>query len=102
LKYDDNGKLLEKNLYTYDDKNNLIETIEETPYKKITTQIVRDEAGNAITQKEFNREGNLNHDVERDYDEFGNVTEVRSFVSGSGQRPDRKYILRYDYEFFED
>jgi len=102
LKYDDNGKLLEKNLYSYDDKNNLIETIEETPYKKITTQITRDEAGNAITQKEFNREGNLNHDVERDYDEFGNVTEVRSFVSGSAQRLDRKYILRYDYEFFEE
>lgn len=101
LKYDGNGKLLEKHLYAYDEKNNLIETIEETPHKKVTTQIVRDEAGNAVSQKEFSRDGSLNHEVERDFDESGNVTEVRSFVSGTGQRPDRKYILKYDYTFFE-
>jgi uncharacterized protein YuzE len=101
LRYDGNGKVIEKHLFAYDSKNNLIETIEETPYKKVTTSVARDEAGNAVLQKEIGRDGKLNHEIERDFDESGNVTEVRSFVSGSGQRPDRKYILKHDYTFFE-
>ena len=101
LKYDNSDKLVEKHEYKYDGNNRMIETMEENPYKKTTTILGYDEHGNPTTQKEVNRDGSTNHELERDYDEDGNVTEVRAAISGQGQAPARKYILIYEYGFFE-
>ena len=101
LKYDADDNLVEKHLFTYDEKNRVIEIIEEDRTKKNKVQMVYDENGNAIRQTETNRQGNINHDLERDYDEFGNVTEVRANLGGTPGNPERKYILVYEYEFFE-
>lgn len=100
LKYDSNGKPVEKHLFAYDDKNRVVEIVEEDRLKKNTVQIVYDELGNAIKQTETNRNGGVNHLLERDYDEDGNVTEVRAAVGGTPKMPARKYILSYRYEFF--
>lgn len=100
LKYDSNGKPVEKHLFAYDDKNRVVEIVEEDRLKKNTVQIVYDEQSNAIRQTETNRSGSVNHSLERDYDEDGNVLEVRASVGGTPQMPGRKYILSYRYEFF--
>lgn len=99
LKYDTEGKLVEKHEYTFDANNRMIGIMEENPHKKTTTTLGYDEHGNASTQKELNRDGGTNHELERDYDEDGNVTEVRATISGQGQSPARKYILIYEYEY---
>lgn len=100
LKYDSEGKLVEKHLFTYDEKNRVIEITEEDRIKKNTVQILYDELGNAIRQTETNRDGGINHSLERDYDEDGNITIVRAAIGGTPERPARKYILSYRYEFF--
>jgi hypothetical protein len=101
LKYSPENKLLAKQQFRYDDRDRVIEITEEDPYKKNRTIIEYDEKGNATTQKELNRNGVLNHELERDYDEDGNITEVRAFVSDQGQGIGRKYVLIYEYGFFE-
>lgn len=101
LKFDAHGKPVEKHLFTYDDKNRVIGILEEDRLKKNTVQIEYDEMGNAIKQTETNHQGGINHSLERDYDEDGNVTQVRANVGGIPGNPHRKYILVYNYEFYE-
>lgn len=101
LKYDAGDNLVEKHQMKYDNDNRLVEIREEDPFKQNTIEIGYDEKGNAVSQKEVNREGELGHELERDYDPFGNVTEVRASIAGQGQMPPRKYILVYEYAFFD-
>ena len=101
LKYDEDDKPIEKALMIYDEHGNMIEIVEEDPYKKNTIQISYDENGNATGQKQLNRAGGTINEVNRDYDANGNLTEVRAVIMGQDQKPERKYILAYDYEYFD-
>lgn len=101
LKYDADENLIEKHLFAYDENNRIIEITEEDRLKKNTVRMVYDEQGNAIGQTEINRQGGINHSLERDYDEDGNVTEVRAHVGGAPGNPERKYMLVYEYGFYK-
>jgi len=101
FKYNELEKLIEKHLMVYDEKGNVVEIIEEDPYKKTTVRLVYDDKNNASSQQELNREGILSHEVQRDYDGDGNLTEVRAVIMGPDQQAQRKYMLVYEYEFWD-
>jgi hypothetical protein len=126
FKYDDRDKLIEKNLYKYDADGNMIEVMEEDPTRKNTVKMGYDEKGNATSQIEVNADGFMSHEVFREYDDEGKLTEVRATLfkpvipgkeafatiiqvvpaiseanAGNVVMPDRKYILVYEYEYWD-
>ena len=101
FKYDENDKLIEKHAFTYDEDGNAVEIVEEDPYRKSTVKIGYDENKNAVSQQELNRAGGLVNEVQRSYDENGNIRDVRAVMMGPDGKPQRKYLLVYDYEFWD-
>jgi len=61
-----------------------------------------DEAGNEIYQLETNEQGEINHQVRRNYDNEGNLldSDVEMFYHGQGM--DSHYEIKYEYTFFEE
>ncbi len=126
FKYDEDDKLIEKNLYTYDEAGNMVEVKEEDRSRKNTVKMVYDDNGNATSQVEVNADGFMSHEVFREYDDEGKLTEVRATLfkpvisgkeayantiqtvaaiseanAGDVVMPDRKYILAYEYEYWD-
>jgi uncharacterized protein RhaS with RHS repeats len=126
FKYDEDDQLIEKKLYSYDATGNMVEVKEEDRTRKSTVKMGYDEKGNATSQVEVNAEGFMSHEVFREYDDEGKLTEVRATLfkpvisgkeayantiqtvaaiseanAGDVVMPDRKYILVYEYEYWD-
>jgi hypothetical protein len=101
----------------------IVKTIEENPYKKTTELFGYNKSGNITSQIELNREEHISQIIERDFDEHGNVIEVRVLVTAADQPSKssmsqydlalgysvtdkdfvsaKKYLLHFEYGFFE-
>ncbi len=99
LKYEDD-RLTEETSFKTDDKGRVTKVIEKKPLVLNTIHIGYDQKGNAIRQEEFNENEELNHSVERRFDEEGNILETKVFIDLHGQGINQNYILKYDYEFY--
>ncbi|MFC2106726.1 hypothetical protein ACFLRY_00175 [Bacteroidota bacterium] len=99
-RYDGEDQLAEIVSYKLDEKNRIISTAEESLQGAKNTQMQYDENDNMIFQEESDAHGNINHTVERTFNEDGNVARVDAFVNLRGMGPDQRYLLRYEYELF--
>lgn len=100
IKLDQEGNVLEKAGFSHNPKGEITEAVQETPYDVITTNMEHDDKGNLIKQEEYNGQGQLNHHLERSFDEDGNLTESKVFIDFHGQGINRNYVLKYQYTYF--
>lgn len=101
LKYKEGNNLIEKSNYEFDNEARLVKIIEEDQYKKVETNIEYDANSNVVEQQELNGEGEINHQIIRKYDNENNVIESEIAVDGHGMDISQHYLMRYEYEFFE-
>ncbi len=96
-----NGDLTGKVTMTEDEKEQIVQIVEETPYQKNTISMKYDDAGNVIYQEESDREGKLLTHVSRQFDNKNRMLSSDVFIDGQGRRLSRNYTLRHDYVFYE-
>ena len=101
LVYNDAGQLIAKNLYSYNDKGNVSQIIEQDAYHTNTINLVYDEQNNVILEEEFNKENFLNYRMNKKYNDKNLITESEIMIDRHGEGMSQHYILKYDYEFFE-
>lgn len=99
-KFDENDNLIEKASYRFDEKGEIIRVIEESPLVKNETTLQYDNKGNMVKQEEHNENNQLNHRIERNYDDEGNILESRVFIDFHGEGINRNYVMNYEYTFF--
>jgi len=102
LTYNRKEKLIAKMLYTYNDSGLITETDYETVRGRVITSVKYDDHGNAIEQTETNGRGEVNHSVTRKYNEENDVILTNVFINRQGRDVNEKYILKYEYVYFED
>ena len=101
LVYNGKKELTEKTVYSYNAEKQMQSIEEETPYGSTSTKITRDKNGNAVEQTEFNAHGEINISVQRKFNENNDVTETRVFINMHGRDVDQRYVLKYEYEYFD-
>ncbi|HNW89913.1 MAG TPA: hypothetical protein PKN48_09640 [Bacteroidales bacterium] len=101
LRYNSNNQLIEKNLFTTDENDNVTELYEEDPRSAKTTKFTFDENNNIVKQEEFNTNDELLSSIERTFDEEGRLTESLVFLQDPTQNIRQMYASKYEYEFFE-
>jgi antitoxin component YwqK of YwqJK toxin-antitoxin module len=101
LTYDNNGKLINKTMYLYNEEGKFIQADFESARNKTSTIILYDDHGNAIEQTETNEHGEINNRAVRKFNEQGDVIETSVIIDFHGQRINEEYILSYEYEYFE-
>lgn len=100
--YDENGGVIFKVAYKRDDQGQIVEVREESPEKIAITIFEYDEHGNAVVQEESNEHGEINSRIERKFDKEGNVTESEAILDRHGMGTNQRYILKYEYEYFDE
>ncbi|MBU1012628.1 MAG: hypothetical protein KKG99_06465 [Bacteroidetes bacterium] len=112
-RYDEEGNV-EKELY-YNAKKQLVkkieyqkyrgryieEFIEEDAYQRNTTKLEYDEKNNIILQEQFNRNGEINHRVERIFDQNQRLAETMTYVNAKGQGMNLHFKEVHQYEYFD-
>jgi len=100
-RYDSQGRLVARSIYTFDENGNNTLIEEENVNGKTTIRLQHDEAGNTILQEELDDENNVVAAIHRDYNTDGqpHLTEVR--MENTAQRMGQHYRLRYEYVFFD-
>lgn len=101
LIYNTKGKLVEKHGFLYDEKGRVVEATEETPYENNNTTMQYDDKGNIIEQKEVNEDGEINHFVERKFDENNNLLQSSVKIDRHGQGMNQDYTIRNEIIYFE-
>ncbi|MBN1340502.1 MAG: hypothetical protein JXA03_14325 [Bacteroidales bacterium] len=99
-RYDTGNKLLGRTSYTYDESGKPARITEESKGGISVTEIGYDHIGNAVTETEKDREGNVIHSAERSYNDNNDVVESIVFVNHRGRAVNQHYILKYEYEYF--
>lgn len=99
--YNNKGKPVEKHGFSYDEEDRVIEATEETAYENNTTTMQYDAKGNIIEQKEVNEDGEINHFVERTFDENNNLLESSVKIDRHGQGMNQDYTIRNEIIYFE-
>ena len=94
--FNKSGNLIERNTYTYDDKNKMINLLEEGVGKYSNYAFEYDEDGNAVKQVETDEEGDEVSAITNIYED-GNIIEVQSF----GREYHHNMMYKYEYEFYE-
>ncbi len=101
LTYDKKDKLIERIQFEHDDQGRVTKVIEENQNKKNTIKMKYDDNGNLILQEEYDRNNKLINKVERTFDNDNRVLEARAFMEIAERNIIRNYMLKYDYEYFE-
>jgi len=99
--YSESGNLIARFKYTYDEKDLVTDITEETQAGTNTSHTSYDENGLAIMREEHSANQELNHRVERTYDEDGNLLTSHVFINGRGRHINQHYIERVEYVYFE-
>lgn len=97
-KYNAKGKLVARNTITYNDNGKAIMIQEETQRGTKTTKFEYDEAGNNVTQDEFEENDEVARHIERTFDTEGRVLSIEVMVQPDGYNPGQHYILTYNHE----
>lgn len=100
LHYDRNGNETDKIEFEYDTNYRpiVIRTISEAGESFL--YLSYDKNGNEILQEEKDEDGLVNHRVEREFDDEGNVLKTHVQIFNHGYYIDSEYTLRYQYEFY--
>ena len=86
--------------YKEDEKGQLVEIIEKTPYSRSITQLLYDDKGNMIDQLESNAAGELINRISRKFNEENNLAEVAVTHDHHGMGLNQNYVIHYDYVYF--
>lgn len=100
--YDDEGDIIEKTAYRFDEKGKLLSTEFESTVKISTTQYTYDDEGNLLGLGETDEDGNQLLLVEHTYDEQNNRLESMVFSNGGSFSTNQHYKLKYEYEWFDE
>lgn len=101
LFFNSKGELTKKIEYLKFHKEFILEFMEEDQYHQNTTKLVYDEHNSVILQEQFNKEGQLNHRIERTFNQDRELTEVLTFVNSGGQGVNLHFKEVHKYEYFE-
>jgi hypothetical protein len=101
-RYDARGRLIARNIYTYDESGNNTSVEEETVSGKTLITLHYDEEGNNILQEETGLDGSMSSRIQRTFSEKGQpeTTEVR--MENNIRRMGQHYRLRYEYLYFDE
>jgi antitoxin component YwqK of YwqJK toxin-antitoxin module len=99
--YSESGKLIARFTYSYDEKDQVTDITEETQAGTNTSHTGYDEKGQVIMREEYGANQELNHRVERIYDEEGNLISSHVFINGHGRHINQHYLERVEYVYFE-
>ena len=85
-RFNSRDQLIERNIYEEDGNGRVIRIVEENKQRKNTTEFEFDERGYLIRQVETDLNGDLNHEVFRQYSDDGELmmTTVEAVVKASG------------------
>ncbi|MCD4772480.1 MAG: hypothetical protein K8R41_03740 [Bacteroidales bacterium] len=101
LKYNSRKQLIQKSIFSFNEKNRIIKIIEETPQGITTTHLKYDHHENVIFQEELNANNETISRIEREFDNDGNIIQSNASIDMHGMGMNQNYILKYEYEFFE-
>lgn len=99
--YSEAGNLIARHTYEYNDKNQVTDISEETQSGISLSHTEYNEHGHAIVIEDKSVNEELNHRIERTYDEEGNILTSHVFINGQGRHKNQHYIERIEYMFFE-
>lgn len=102
MKYDAEGRLIERNRSEEDETGRVVRLVEENTFRSHTTGLEYDDAGRLVRQVEKDLHGNLVSDVERTYTEEGLPESAHITVRDRSTGTYQQYYLIYEYEFFEE
>ncbi|NVO04268.1 MAG: hypothetical protein HXX09_16365 [Bacteroidetes bacterium] len=100
LTYNSHGQLKHKSLFEYNEKNQLLKTVEEDEFNNNVISFQYDERGNAIEQTEYNQHEDLISSINRKYNEFDNVISSNVYLNRQGSGPNLHYSIYYEYLYF--
>lgn len=101
LKYNSKGQLVEKNLFTTDDQDNVIEIYEEDTRSIKTTRFTYDEDNKIIKQEEYNKDEELLMSIERTYNEDGKLAESLVYTQDPVEKIRSMFATKYEYLYSE-
>jgi hypothetical protein len=102
LTYNDEEKLVNKTVYSYNERGQIVKSDYESVRSKNSTSIAYDERGNAIEQIEANEKGEINNQAIRKYNDQNEVVETSVIIDFHGAGINQEYILTYEYTYFDD
>ena len=102
LYYNPSGQLIKKTEYISYQDGLMTEFVDEDPYGKVTTKLQYDENRNIIFQEQTNGKGELNHRIERVFDEHQRVLETNTFVNVHGRGVNLSFREIHQYELFDE
>ena len=108
--YDDNGVLIKQIRYANDsliakmtftlDENNRVKQVEDEDVNhRNTIDIIHDANGNIIEETEFNFHNEMNHKINRTFNENNDVLESRVFMDPHSGNVVQNYVIRHEYEY---
>ena len=100
LNYNAKGQLVKKTEFLKYKGPHILEFREEDPYKNNLTKLQYDKGDNIILQEQFDINGNLNHRIERTFDEGQRLLESMTFVNTQGQGVNLHFKEIHKYEFW--
>jgi hypothetical protein len=100
-KYQKDGNIISRDSYTFDDKGNAVEMLEETAYATNKTILTYDEKGHAVMQEEYNEKEELNSRIERTWDENDRMIETAIYIDDHGQGPEKYYVVKNAFDYYE-
>ncbi len=98
--YNGQGQIVARTTQSYDEKDRVVEILEEDTMATKTTRIQYDDQDRPVLQEEFNEKDELNLRIERTYDEEGELIESLVYVDRHDQGPDQYYAVRVSFEYF--
>jgi len=102
LKYNAKGQLVEKNLFTTDDQDNVIEIYEEDTRSIKTTRFTYDESNRITRQEEYNRDEDLLMSIERTYNEDGKLAEALVYTQNPAENIRSMSATKYEYFYYDE
>ena len=100
LYYNSKGDLVKKTEYLKYNNHNVVEFMEEDAYHKNTTKLAYNENNNIILQEQINAAEEINHRIERIFDQDQRPIETLTFVNSRGQGVNLHFKEIHQYEYF--
>ncbi len=102
LRYNSQGKLVEKNTFEEDEEGRVISMTEENLSGKNTTTMSYNNEGRLVSQEETDVNGQLISHLEREYDAEGRPQNARILYLDRRMGTIIENFLVYEYDFFEE
>lgn len=99
--YSESGNLIARTKYEYNEKGQVIDISEETQSGTSSSHSEYDEHGHAVVVEDRSANEELNHRIERTFDENGNLLTSHVFINGHGRSLNQHYLERIEYTFFD-